>query len=54
MLENIQPPIQWETVALSPEVKGTALEADHSPQSRADIKNDGAITASPYAFMTYY
>jgi hypothetical protein len=38
-----QPPIQWEARALSLGVKGLGREADHSPPSSAEVKNDGAI-----------
>jgi hypothetical protein len=46
-----QPPIQWvpETVFL--EVKRAGHEADHSPPSRADVKND--TSAPPYVFLEW-
>jgi hypothetical protein len=34
-----QPPIQWVTVALSPGLKGSGSEADHSSPSGAEVKN---------------
>jgi hypothetical protein len=34
-----QPPIQWVPGALSLGVKWPGREADHSPPSRADVKN---------------
>jgi hypothetical protein len=37
------PPIQWVPVALWPGVKLSGREADHSLQSNAEVKNDGAI-----------
>jgi hypothetical protein len=37
-----QPPIQRLPGALSPGVKCPGREADHSPQSRAKVKNGGA------------
>ena len=39
-LKPIQPPIQWVPVALSPGVKRSVPEADHSPITRAEIKNE--------------
>jgi hypothetical protein len=42
-----QPPIQWVPEALSLEVKRLKREADHSPTSSADVKNDGAIPPLP-------
>jgi hypothetical protein len=39
-LGPIQPPIQWV-----PGVKQPGREADHSPASNAEIKNDGDIHA---------
>jgi hypothetical protein len=42
-LEPTQPStIHWVTRAISPEVKRQGREADHSPSSRAEIKNSGA------------
>jgi hypothetical protein len=38
-LEPIQPPSQWLPVALSSGLKRPGREADHSPPSRAKIKN---------------
>jgi hypothetical protein len=42
-----QPPIQWVTVALSPEVKRSGREADHSPPPSAEVKNGEAIPPLP-------
>jgi hypothetical protein len=38
-----QPPIQWAPEAISPGVKQTGCEADHSLPSSAKAKNVGAI-----------
>jgi hypothetical protein len=48
-LAPTQSPIQWILGALSQEVKRQEREADHSPPSSADVKNDGAISALPHA-----
>jgi hypothetical protein len=32
-----------DTGVLSPQIKGLGHEADHSPPSSAEVKNDGAI-----------
>jgi hypothetical protein len=37
-LGPIQPPIQWETGALSPVVKRPGREAGHSPPTSAKVK----------------
>jgi hypothetical protein len=42
-LEPTQPPIQWVAGARSPGVKRPGRETDHSPPSRAKIKNGGVI-----------
>jgi hypothetical protein len=42
-----QHPILWAPGALSPEVKRPGREADHSPQSSAEVKNGGAIPPLP-------
>jgi hypothetical protein len=34
------PSIQWVTLALSPGVKQLGREADHSPPSRGEVKNE--------------
>jgi hypothetical protein len=39
-----QPPIKWVPGSLFPGVKGLGHEADHSPLSRAEVKNGGAVT----------
>jgi hypothetical protein len=42
------------TVALSPELKGPRLEADHSPATSADVKKTWIYTSTPpYVFMAY-
>jgi hypothetical protein len=47
-----QPPIKWMPVALSPEVKLSRREADHSPPTSADVKKTWVCTSTPpYAFM---
>jgi hypothetical protein len=47
-----QPPLQWVPEALSPGIKRQRREADHSPQSRAEIKKTWIYTSTPpYAFM---
>jgi hypothetical protein len=42
-LRLTQPPIRWVPGALSPGVKRKGPEADHSPQSSAEVKKGGAI-----------
>jgi hypothetical protein len=46
-LEPTQPPVQWVTVVLSLGVKRPEREADHSPPSRAEVKNEWSYTATP-------
>jgi hypothetical protein len=47
-----QPPIQWLTRAVFPEVKRTAREADHLPSSGMEVKKEWSYTfTSPYAFI---
>jgi hypothetical protein len=36
-----QPPIQWVLGPISPGIKRPGREADHSPPSSAEVKNDG-------------
>jgi hypothetical protein len=43
-----QPPIQWIPEVQSPEVQWPGREADHSPTSSVNVKNDGAIPPLPY------
>jgi hypothetical protein len=45
-LGPIQPPIQWVLG-----VKRPGREADHSPPSSAEVKNDGAITPDPHTSL---
>jgi hypothetical protein len=42
-----QPPSQWVPWALSPGVKRQGREADYSPQSSAEVRNDGSTTSNP-------
>jgi hypothetical protein len=44
--------MQWLLGALSPGVKLPGREADHSPPSIAEVKNDGAI--SPLNYLSIY
>jgi len=44
---HTQPPIQWVPGALSPGLKYSGLEADHSPPSSADAKNAWSYTSTP-------
>jgi hypothetical protein len=47
-LEPTQPPIQWVSWVLSLRVRRPAREADHSPQSSAEVGNAWSYTyASP-------
>jgi hypothetical protein len=43
-----QPPIQWVPGALSPEVKRQGREADHSPQTTAEVKKMWLYTSILY------
>jgi hypothetical protein len=46
-----QPPIELVSRALSPGVKLPGLEADHSPPTRAEVKNTWIYTSThSYAF----
>jgi hypothetical protein len=42
-----QPPIQWVPWALSLGVKRPKHEADHSPPSSAEVKNEWSYTSNP-------
>jgi hypothetical protein len=46
-LEPTQYPIQWVPEALSPGVKRSGREADHSPPSSAEVKNVWSYTSTP-------
>jgi len=47
-----QPPIQWVPGTLSMWVKRPGREADHSPPSSDEVKNEWSSTSTPpYAFM---
>jgi hypothetical protein len=43
VLESTQPPVQWVPGAISSRVKRPGCEADHSPPSGAEVKNDETI-----------
>jgi hypothetical protein len=46
-LGSTQPPIQWVPGALSLGVKRPGSEADHSPPSSAEVKNEWSYTSTP-------
>lgn len=46
-LGPIKPPIQWVPAALSPWLKRPGGEAEHSPPSPAEVKNDGGKSPFP-------
>jgi hypothetical protein len=49
-----QPPIQWVSGALSPQVNRPGREANHSPPTSAKIKETWIYTSTPsYVFMAY-
>jgi hypothetical protein len=49
-----QPPTQWVPGALSLGIKRSGREADHSPQSSAEVKNGWSYTSTPqYVFMAW-
>jgi len=49
-----QPPIQWVPGAASLGLERPGREADHSPPSRAEIKNACSYTSTPqYVFMAW-
>jgi hypothetical protein len=51
-LRYTQPPIQWVPRALSPGVKRSGREADHSPPTSAEVKKTWLyISTPPYVFM---
>jgi hypothetical protein len=51
-LESTKPPVQWVPGALSPGVKRTGREADHSPPTSDEVKKMWIYTSTPpYAFM---
>jgi hypothetical protein len=47
VLGPTQPPIQWVQGTLSLGVKRPEREADHSPPSRAEVKNAWSYTSTP-------
>jgi hypothetical protein len=42
-----QPPIQWVPGDISQGIKRKGREADHSPPTSAEVKNDGTIPSLP-------
>jgi hypothetical protein len=55
ILGPTQPPIQLVPGALSPLVRGEGYEVDHSPPSRAEIKNAWSyISTHLYVFIVWY
>jgi hypothetical protein len=44
---SIQRPIQWVQVAMSPGIKRSGREADHSLPSIVEVKNERSYTATP-------
>jgi hypothetical protein len=49
-----QSPVQWVHKATSPAVKWPGCEADHSPSSSAEVKNEWRYTSTPpYVFMAW-
>jgi len=49
-----QPPIQWKQGALSLGIKRPRCEADHSPPSSAELKNEWSYTSIPqYVFIAW-
>jgi hypothetical protein len=54
VLGPTQPPIQWVPGALSLGVKRSGREADHSPPSGAEVKNEWSYVSTPqYVFMEW-
>jgi hypothetical protein len=52
---STQSPIQCVPDALSPGVRRSGPEADHSPPANAEVKKIWIYTStSPYAFMAWY
>jgi hypothetical protein len=53
-LRLTQIPVNWVTRALSPDVKWSGSEADHSPPSRTEVKNAWSYTSTlPYDFRAW-
>jgi hypothetical protein len=53
-LGSTQPPLKWVPGALSLAVKRPGSGSDHSPPSRAEVKNAGSYTSTPpYVFVTW-
>jgi hypothetical protein len=50
-LWTTKPPEQRVPGTLLPEVKRQCSEADHSPQSSADVKNGGTTLPLPHVLM---
>jgi hypothetical protein len=54
-LEPTQPPIQWVSGALSPEVKRPGREADYSLPSSAKVKNAWSSISTPsHVFKAWF
>jgi hypothetical protein len=47
-LGPIQPPVKWVPRFVSSGVKGPECEADYSPPSSVEVKNDGPVTPLPH------
>jgi hypothetical protein len=47
-LRSTQPPIQWVPAALSPGVKRSGREVDHSPPTSAEVKRMWIYTSTPH------
>jgi hypothetical protein len=50
-LRPTKPPIRRVPGEISPGIKWPGREADHSPPSTANVKNDGVIPPLPHVFM---
>jgi hypothetical protein len=46
-LRPTQPPIQWESGALTSRVNRSGRETDHSPPSSAEVNNEWCYTSTP-------
>jgi hypothetical protein len=54
VLGPTQPPIQCVSWDLSPGIKRSGREADHSPPSSVEVKNAWSCTSThPYVFMAW-
>jgi hypothetical protein len=53
-LRPTQPPIRWVPAIRSPSIKRPRREADHSPSSSAEVKNEWSYTSiPPYVSMAW-